>query len=345
MRSTNGSWARRTRLGQPLAGHRDQVGRVAFSPDSERLASGSRDGVLRLWNVATRVGQDVEQRSDAVTAVAFSPDGRQMASGGKDGAVTLHDAANGALIAALPGRNWITALAYNPRPGAMELATADADNRVLLWDLSVAPAVSSTLTASLSSRVASLVFDEQGQRLYGGDAQGHIFQWNVQRGEMVGQTTLPSALPVADLAIDPSGRLLAAASYDNAIYLRRLPGLQPAGGGVLVSHTRPVSSVAFHPDGRLLASASHDGLIVLWDLAAQQQLGSPLAGHHGPVNAVAFSPDGQWLASAGDDQQVILWPMTREAWVAKACHIVGRWLSAAEIEQYLDGEAAHACRD
>jgi WD40 repeat protein len=335
---------RRTRLGEPLAGHTDQVWRVAFSPNSGLLASGGRDGVLRLWDMATRAGQNVEQRSDALTAVAFSPDGRQLAAGGKDGAVTLHDGAPGTLTV-LPGRNWITALAYNPRPGAAEMATADADNRVLLWDLSAAPAVSSTLTANLSSRVASLVFDQQGQRLMGGDAQGHIFQWDVQRGELVEQASLPSALPVAGLATDPSGKLLAAASHDNAIYLRRLPGLQPAGGGVLVGHTRPVNAVAFHPDGRLLASAGSDGAIILWDLATQQQLGSPLIGHDGPVNAVAFSLDGQWLVSAGDDQQVILWPMTRQAWTAKACHIVGRPLSPAEIEQYLDGQAAHACRD
>jgi WD40 repeat protein len=112
---------------------------------------------------------------------------------------------------------------------------------------------------------------------------------------------------------------------------------------VLAGHTRPTSGVAFHPDGKLLASASHDGSIILWDVDTQQQIGSPLRGHGAPVNSVAFSPDGQWLASAGDDNQVILWPMTHDAWVAIACRIAGRTLSAAEIDQYLDGETAHAC--
>ena len=341
---------RRTRLGEPLAGHSGQVWSVAFSPDSASLASGSRDGTVRLWwNVAGQSSLQVDTRADGVTAVAFSPDGAWLASGGLDGAVHLLDAHNGAMIAQLPGRNWITALAFSPDEHAPLLATADADNQVLLWDFSTAPAVSSILTANLPSRVTALVFDPQGKMLYGGDARGTVFQWDVAQRQMIDKLerrlvgNQQSDFPVTSLAIDPTGKILGLASADNAVYLRRLPGLRASGSGVLAGHTRPASAVAFHPNGKLLASASHDGTIILWDVDTQQQIGSPLRGHGAPVNAVAFSPDGQWLASAGDDNHVILWPMTQDAWTAIACRIVGRPLSTAEIEQYLDGEAAHAC--
>ena len=36
-------------LGDPLTGHSDAVWSVAFSPDGHRLASGSRDGTVRIW--------------------------------------------------------------------------------------------------------------------------------------------------------------------------------------------------------------------------------------------------------------------------------------------------------
>jgi WD40 repeat protein len=219
----------------------------------------------------------------------------------------------------------------------------------LLWDFSATPAVSATLTASLPSRVTSLVFDPQGKMLYGGDARGTVYQWDVARGQMVSRLDRrysgndQTDLPILGLAIDPAGKTLAMASADNAVYLRRTPGLRPAGGGVLAGHTRPASAVAFHADGELLASASHDGTIILWDMDTQQQIGSPLRGHTGPINAAAFSPNGHWLASAGDDNTVILWPMTPTAWMDIACRIVGRSLSDAEIEQFLDGEATQPC--
>jgi WD40 repeat protein len=251
------------------------------------------------------------------------------------------------MLAQLPGRNWITALAFSPDDNARLLATADADNQVLLWDLSTTPAVSATLTASLASRVTALVFDPQGKMLYGGDASGTLYQWDVARGQLVNRVQYSATeqvdLPINSLAIDPAGETLALASADNAVYLRRLPGLRPAGGGVLAGHTRPASAAAFQANGKLLASAGHDGAIILWDVDTQQQIGSPLRGHRGPVNAVAWSPDGQWLASAGDDASVILWPMTTAAWVDIACRIVGRPLSEAEIERFLDGEARQPC--
>jgi WD40 repeat protein len=38
-------------IGQPLQGHSDAVGSVAFSPDGKTLASGSGDGTIFLWDV------------------------------------------------------------------------------------------------------------------------------------------------------------------------------------------------------------------------------------------------------------------------------------------------------
>jgi len=73
------------------------MGCVAFSPDGQRIVSGSADTTVRLWDAATGrpVGQPLTGHTDPVWSVAFSPDGKRIASGSQDQTVRLWDAATG----------------------------------------------------------------------------------------------------------------------------------------------------------------------------------------------------------------------------------------------------------
>ena len=77
-----------------LRGHTDKVIDVSFSSDGRTLASGSRDGTVRLWDVVTGSHLHtitVVDRSGfhSVNSVAFSPDGKTLASGSSDGTVLV----------------------------------------------------------------------------------------------------------------------------------------------------------------------------------------------------------------------------------------------------------------
>jgi tetratricopeptide (TPR) repeat protein len=66
---------------------------MAFSPDSRRIASGSLDGTVRVWDAAG--GQELlslQGRSGQVHGVAFSPDGGRLASLSDDGTVRVWEA-------------------------------------------------------------------------------------------------------------------------------------------------------------------------------------------------------------------------------------------------------------
>src|SRR3974390_1213481 len=65
-----------------LKGHTGNVRSVTFSPDGQRIATGSDDRSAKIWDAAS--GQEVlslKGFADMVWSVAFSHDGQRMATG------------------------------------------------------------------------------------------------------------------------------------------------------------------------------------------------------------------------------------------------------------------------
>jgi WD40 repeat protein len=64
-----------------LEGHVGQVNSVCYSRDGSRIASGSSDRTIKVWDAVT--GQELltlEGHSGSVTCLAFSADGRRLFS-------------------------------------------------------------------------------------------------------------------------------------------------------------------------------------------------------------------------------------------------------------------------
>ena len=64
---------------------------MAFSPDGQRIVSGSADKTVRLWNADTGqpIGDPLTGHTDFVYSVAFSPDGQHIVSGSYDKTLRL----------------------------------------------------------------------------------------------------------------------------------------------------------------------------------------------------------------------------------------------------------------
>src|SRR4029453_12684894 len=81
--------------------HHSVVTAVAFSPDEQWLATGSWDGVIKIWDLSNGALLWTSPSLDAIMTLAFSPDGRALASGGTDSKVRIWNKTDGALLQTL----------------------------------------------------------------------------------------------------------------------------------------------------------------------------------------------------------------------------------------------------
>jgi serine/threonine protein kinase len=101
---------------------------VAYSPDGARLATGSHDGTVKIWDA--RTGQELltlKGHTAEVSSVAYSPDGARLASASGDGTAKVWDARTGRELLTLKGHTAaVSSVAYSP-DGA-RLASGCDDN-------------------------------------------------------------------------------------------------------------------------------------------------------------------------------------------------------------------------
>ncbi|MEM9264633.1 MAG: caspase family protein [Cyanobacteria bacterium P01_F01_bin.13] len=117
-----------------LEGHRSSVRAVAFSPQGDRIVSGSDDNTLRLWDrEGNPIGAPLEGHRSSVRAVAFSPQGDRIVSGSTDSTLRLWDREGNPIGAPLEGhRSSVWAVAFSPQGD--RIVSGSTDNTLRLWD-------------------------------------------------------------------------------------------------------------------------------------------------------------------------------------------------------------------
>jgi WD40 repeat protein len=297
--------------------HERWVRSLAISPDGGRLATGSFDHRVRLWDAAGgRLLHSLHEHTAPVHRVAFSPDGKLLASGSDDTTVRLWDAEAGRPLHCFTAHrrdasphNRVWAVGFSP-DGKL-LASADTDGRAILWDVArrqPLPGYPRTIDP-----VNCLAFSASGRLLAFGCDEGVVHVWDLEHGRRQRHQAHPGGSAVLSLCFAPRGSLLACGCRDGSVRLWDAATWQ---GGRIFQHRHPAGAesvslwgLAFAPDGATLASACWDGSVKLWDVAGGREL-ETIRGHADPVKAVAFFPrDGRRLATASVDGTVRLWDL------------------------------------
>jgi WD40 repeat protein/energy-coupling factor transporter ATP-binding protein EcfA2 len=278
-----------------LAGYKNNIRSVSFSPDGLTLASGSDDGTMRLWDLAPGLQKTVlEGHTDSVNSVSFAPNGRTLASASDDRTIRLWDLVTCQQKMKLDGHaEQVNSVAF--APDGASLVSGSDDHTVRLWD--AVTGRQSTVLGGVADKVETVSIAINGRTLASGSSDSRVRLWDVGAGQheavLAGHTQRVSAV-----SFSPNGRILASASSDKTVRLWDVAtGQQEA----VMEHTDQVHCISFSPDGRSLASGSGflestDSNVLLWDVTTGLQKGI-LAGHTESVQGIDFSPDGQFLAS------------------------------------------------
>jgi DNA-binding beta-propeller fold protein YncE len=285
---------------------------LAYRPDGQLLAAGTR-GVVHLIDPAKgeAVG-DLAGQTGRVTALAFSRSGwLAVASGepGKAGVVRLYEIRDLKTIPSKPAAelaahaDTVYALAFSP--DGRTLATAGYDKLVKLWDVaaSAEPAPRLTLTDH-SDAVYALDFHPEGKLLASGSADRAVKVWDVVTGRRLYTLSDPTDWVYA-VAWSPDGKHLAAGGVDRSV---RVWEAGAAGGNLVRSvfaHGKAVSRLAYSADGKMLVSAGEDRAVKLWD-AAKLVESKTLPAQPSDVLALAVRPDGKQVAVGRFDGAVQL---------------------------------------
>lgn len=170
-----------------LAGHAANVGSVAFAPGSDRLASASTDGTLKLWD--TRNGECLLTQSTPVQidVLDFAPDASWLAAGLADGTVRVLDPRTLETLRKWPAHQRpVQSLAVS-RDGRW-IATGGGDGNIIVWDAATGGEV--RRFANVTSQYLPLAFHPTQPVLAFGQRDDLIVHASIETGEVLFQRVL-----------------------------------------------------------------------------------------------------------------------------------------------------------
>ncbi|KAJ3191243.1 hypothetical protein HK101_007935 [Irineochytrium annulatum] len=334
-----------TRCTASLNGHTEPVIAVCFSPDGRKLATGSGDTTVRLWDLNTQTPEfTLKGHTNWVQQVAWSPNCKVLASAGMDKTIRLWDAKTGkALGDGLKGHTQpVTSISWEPyhrNKNCNKFATASKDCTVKIWD-----AVNRRCIMTLSQHTLPVMCVKWGGEglLYTASRDKTIRVWEAETGKLVrvleghahwvNHLALSTDFVLRTGPYDHTGKKwenedeameaarvrweevkgsgperLASCSDDFTIFLWE-PSVSKKSLCRMTGHQQPVNHLSFSPNGRMLASASFDKSVKLWDGTTGKFIDT-LRGHVGAVYHATFSSDSRQVLSGSKDSMLKCWDL------------------------------------
>jgi len=278
---------------------------VSWHVGSRRLAEGTAEGLIRIWDV------DREQSIRIIQAPApfvpwwggrwlcWSPDGAKLVAGGAHGSVRIWETRSGRKLQDLRGqRSAILSVAFSS-DGA-RVAAFELDGTIEIWD-----ANTGQLTAKVAhpGNVSAGAWSPDDQFLACGHGNGTVTISGTQKdAKIVTLQAHPDTVYHLEWSPD-SARIASTGSSDFFVSIWEVASKHLVLGPL--RHSHGITAMAWAPDGQRLATGSMDNAVKIWDAKTGRETVT-LRGHVTTVTSLAWGPDGS-LASGGNDGSLRIW--------------------------------------
>jgi WD40 repeat protein len=330
------------RLGVGRLPHPQLVGYVAADPTGTRLATGSSDPVVRIWDPRTSALTTTLPLASGggPLGLDFAPDG-SLAVGLGSGGVEVFDPAGKSRLIVRPDPGLAAGNPGFSPDSTFVAAIVDGDDEesrktlpnqagvpdVVVWDARTGAVRARVETPGQS--IISAAFGPDGTTLFATSDQssqsGVVGTGNEQSGRVWAfRTTDYSLIGHYDFAQEPAGTVrvspdssLIAVVVENRVEILRAADL--AFVRTFAVNAFRISDLAFSPDGHTLAVTTEDDGddTTLWDVGTGALTATLRdVARDGPV---VFLPDGRTLAAGSPDWLVVLWNLEPDAVTHQLC--------------------------
>lgn len=284
----------------------DFVTALQWSPQGDKLAVGSADGGLKIFNATD--GKELwslEGHEQGLDSLSWRPDGKVLASGGQDGQVKFWflDGPDVRCVAAPGGAAWVEHVEWNhpdnPDPKYPRLASSSG-KKLKVWD------AEGKLVRDFPEHDKTILdLQWHPSRPLIATAQfGGVTIWGAKDGDLHKKYELGYA--VLKIAWSGNGQWLVTGNQDASVHIWRTKTGEEMH---MRGYETKVRELSWDATNTFLA-AGGSSVISVWDFAGEGPAGrvpERLEWHTDLVSALAFSHHGFKLVSGSQDGNVALW--------------------------------------
>ncbi|XP_013119264.1 WD repeat-containing protein 26 homolog [Stomoxys calcitrans] len=299
---------------QILSDHCDEVWFCKFSPDGLKLATGSKDGAIIIWDVDPYKLQLKQRRlldSQTQMSVAFinwSPDSKMILVGGPEDSteICIFNVDDGRLLMKMNNMNQEDSLscgAFN-RDGT-RFVCGGQKGQFYLCDLK-----GTVLDSWEGVRINSVAYRSDNKTILAADNHFRIRGYNFENPR-TDFDVLKESHPIMTFSVNSADRLALLNISNQGLHLWDLEDkcLLRSFQGIRQSNFA-IHSCFGGVNESFVASGSEDKHVCIWHIKREEPL-AKLSGHAKTVNCVSWNPVyPSLLASASDDSTVRIWGPT-----------------------------------
>ena len=294
-------------------GHELAVVCVATSPDSNYVATGSRDKSAKLWEMNT--GREVRSflgHEATVTSVVFSSDGKFLITGSNDKTTRIWEVSTGKEIFTNTTSDIVTSIAIDPSMKFFVVAgygNSGYGDSATVFDFQSKKVVSrirSNADKGLGSGV-DVAISPDGKWVGIGEDNRRVTLYNSGNWQKVHSFEYETGYCGgcgSRLVFSPDNKYLYLASHNGP--LRKYDINTFALIKTYQEGARDLTGLAVSSDGKIIARATEKEVTV-WDESSGDSLSTIPAAKQGEFHEIAFTLDSKKLLITSDNNTALLW--------------------------------------